>query len=532
MRKLITGAAVAVAFALTAPTAAQAGTFNVNTEADTTVPDGCTVAPQCSLRDAVAAAESSGDATDTIAIPAGDYVLTAGELDLEKASPVGEVTLDGADARTTTIDAGGASRVFDLINGDIVMNDLTITGGLADLPGTVGEFPGDGGAILTRAPSLRLERVAVTDSVARLNGGGIAAPPESGTATEVTLLDSTIAGNRVTGGAVEGLGGGLYVLGDLSVTNSTISGNSVDNPGIGMGAGITAAIDPAETDGTTLTVLNSTIAGNTLAVGGMGAGIGVANPTPGVVTTVDLKNTIVAGNTSGELSSDCSLLAVPTSDNNLSSDATCQFTDEGSLESTDPQLGALVNNGGPTDTRALAAGSPAIDAGTNDGCPPADQRGVARPQGPDCDIGAFERVPDPPPPPPVDPSADLAVKLKAKPKRPKPGKRVKLTLTAANAGPDAATATVVTGKLPKAAKKLKGKGTSCKVAKPKGKSRKFTCRLGELAAGSRLKLKAKAKVGKRAKRIKANARIGSAVADPSPGNDKAKVKVKVKRPKR
>jgi uncharacterized repeat protein (TIGR01451 family) len=124
------------------------------------------------------------------------------------------------------------------------------------------------------------------------------------------------------------------------------------------------------------------------------------------------------------------------------------------------------------------------------------------------------------------------VKLKAKPKRPKPGKRVKLTLTAANAGPDAATATVITGKLPKSAKKLKGKGAACKLAKPKGKNRKFTCRVGDLASGSRVKLKTKAKVGKRAKRVKASARIGSAVADPTPGNDKAKVKAKVKRPKR
>jgi len=59
----------------------------------------------------------------------------------------------------------------------------------------------------------------------------------------------------------------------------------------------------------------------------------------------------------------------------------------------DPLIGALADNGGPTETRALLAGSPAIDAGDAEGCPKADQRGVARPQGAACDIGAFE-LPD------------------------------------------------------------------------------------------------------------------------------------------
>ena len=58
--------------------------------------------------------------------------------------------------------------------------------------------------------------------------------------------------------------------------------------------------------------------------------------------------------------------------------------------STDPKLGALANNGGSTQTMALLAGSSAIDTGTNTGCPATDQRGVTRPQGPRCDIGAFE----------------------------------------------------------------------------------------------------------------------------------------------
>src|SRR3970282_626777 len=63
------------------------------------------------------------------------------------------------------------------------------------------------------------------------------------------------------------------------------------------------------------------------------------------------------------------------------------------LNSTPAGLGPLANNGGPPQTHALLAGSPAIDAGSPDCPPPAtDQRGVARPQGPACDIGAYERA--------------------------------------------------------------------------------------------------------------------------------------------
>lgn len=75
---------------------------------------------------------------------------------------------------------------------------------------------------------------------------------------------------------------------------------------------------------------------------------------------------------------------------NLSSDGTCSFTNVGSLNNIDPKLGPLADNGGPTLTMALLAGSPAIDAGDNAAAPPTDQRGVPRPFGPAADIGAYE----------------------------------------------------------------------------------------------------------------------------------------------
>jgi hypothetical protein len=69
------------------------------------------------------------------------------------------------------------------------------------------------------------------------------------------------------------------------------------------------------------------------------------------------------------------------------------MTGPGDQVNTDPMVGPLAENGGPTLTHALLTGSPAIDAGDDAVCPATDQRGVSRPQGVACDIGAYEYVP-------------------------------------------------------------------------------------------------------------------------------------------
>jgi len=518
-----------LALALMLPGGAQAATFTVNTTEDTSVGGGCTTEPACSLRDALAAAGASADPEDVVVVPAGSYPVSAGEL---SAGGEGTVVIRGAGARKTVVDAHQTSRVFNLSAEKTMVEGLTVTGGLTTaLSG--GEVPGDGGGILAyEGKEAVLRGVNVTGNSASQNGAGVSAPPEGVNKTALAIFDSTISGNRVTEGAAEALGGGVYVLGKFTMVNSTVTGNSAETTGAGavQGGGVLLAIDPASLEASEGTIVNSTVAGNNVGNGGVAGGLSVYNPTPeaGGSATLAVKNTIVAGNTAPTGASDCALVAMVTSDHNLSGDGSCMFTDAGSKQNTNPMLGGLQDNGGETDTLAPAAGSPAIDAGTNDGCPATDQRGVSRPQGPSCDVGAFELAATPPPP---AASADLRLKVKPKPKRPHAGGKLAFVITVRNAGPAAATGTVVKGTVPAVTKKLKGPKLNgkpgCKLAKAKKGKRRFTCRLGTVAAGKAKKLRAVVRPTHPGK-LRARARVRSGIADPNLKNNKGRAGVKVR----
>ena len=202
--------------------------------------------------------------------------------------------------------------------------------------------------------TLNLNKLTIADGNAG-EGGGIR---NDGT---LTVSNSTFSGNQGNNS-----GGGIYnnTSGTLTVSNSTFAGNQGNNSGGGI-----ANLG-------TLTVSNSTFAGNRAGHGG-----GVYNG-----GTATLKNTIVAnspagGNCAGTIADGGHNLSYP--------DGTCPGIHG------DPVLGPLQANGGPTQTMALGAGSPARDAADAAICAAApvnnlDQRGVARPQGAGCDIGAFE----------------------------------------------------------------------------------------------------------------------------------------------
>ena len=527
---------------LVLPAISSAAGFTVNTTADG--PGECaTVGAPCTLRGAIAAAASGPDAESVVTVPAGTYRLTEGELSVGGA----KIIIAGAGARQTIIDAGGESRVLRANAESTVLEGLTVSGGAAtEVLGE--ELAGDGGGILigTAADGATLRNVTVTGNTAMLNGGGVAAPPESGSTTgkELVVEGSTISGNKVAGGAVEALGGGIYVLGQLTMTNSTVAGNSAESmAGLQEGGGVMVGPAPTEAASTTTAILNSTIAGNTVGTGGIGAGLTIDNPGGMTEQTSTLTNTIIAGNKAGETEADCGPLTI-TSKNDLSGDGSCMFGDSGSKTATDPKLGPLADNGGETDTLALLAGSPAIDAGTAEGCPAIDQRGVARPTGTACDIGAYEYQPPAPTttPPTTKPgapapgqaeAADLKLTIAPRPKKPKRGRKLLFKVTVSNAGPSAASGVVFTANVPKATKKVKVKGLgakACKLSKAKKgkKKRTLTCALGDLAAGKALSFSIPVKTKKAPRKVAVAGAVTSSVPDPTPADAKAKAAMKLK----
>ena len=195
------------------------------------------------------------------------------------------------------------------------------------------------------------------------------------------IARSTISNNlgRAVGGIFHGSLNTIDAR--LTVENTTISGNGATGDFSGVAGAILLVESPQPLG--MASIVNSTISHNTIPVIASGAG-GLASG-----FEIELRNTIVAQNSFPN----CDNFAEVSLGHNLSSDVTCTFTAAGDMVGTDPQLGPLADNGGPTQTRRLNFGSPAIDAGDVVGCPAMDQRGVTRPQGAACDIGAYEFVP-------------------------------------------------------------------------------------------------------------------------------------------
>jgi hypothetical protein len=189
-------------------------------------------------------------------------------------------------------------------------------------------------------------------------------------------------------------GGGIYNnAGTLTLTNSTVSGNTASCSASGSGNGCRAEGGGLYLNSAT-TLANSTVTANTAScttsAGASCSTGGGGTFSDGEGTSVlSLGATIVALQLAG---ADCDGDASTSNGFNLDSDTTCGLSGTGDQSGVvNPLLGPLQNNGGPTNTHALLTGSPAIDAVTS-GCPPpaTDQRGITRPQGPACDIGAYE----------------------------------------------------------------------------------------------------------------------------------------------
>jgi predicted outer membrane repeat protein len=264
---------------------------------------------------------------------------------------------------------------------------------------------GNSGGGVVAAPNIFGGRayITITDCIisgnsTTVDGGGI------GGATTLTVANSTISGNsaRTSGGGISG--------GDVSLVNSTVSGNSAGTTGGGVGGGdlsivnSTVSGNSAGTSGgglstffSSLRVANSTITGNSAPSGG-----GIYND--GQSSVVEISNTILNAGALGENIFNNGGTVTSDGYNLSSDDGGGYLTGPGDQINTDPLLGPLQNNGGPTFTHALLPGSPAIDAGDPNFIPPpsTDQRGCPfdRVSNGRIDIGSFEtqlppRRPDP-----------------------------------------------------------------------------------------------------------------------------------------
>ena len=337
---------------------------------------------ECTLREAITAANTdtaSGTATGECAAGSGDDGIDiglTGTVQLTGALPVLSSNLaiagPGADEFTVRRDSGGDYNIFTVSSGSVVsISGMTITNG---------SYRGDGGGILNNGGTLTITDSTISGNTGN-RGGGVA--NQRGT---LTITGSTISGNTApdAGGGVYSSTASDFESSKTTITNSTISGNTATTfvgGGIYNFGGLTA-------------IRFSTITSNTARRDGDGSGVFSFGDSS---TRTQVLSTIISANQGTDVDSHTTSSFLSEGYNLIGDgNSTGSFNQTGDqIGVTNPGLGALANNGGPTQTHALLTGSPAIDAipqGTN-GCGTTfteDQRGVSRPQGSNCDIGSFE----------------------------------------------------------------------------------------------------------------------------------------------
>lgn len=365
----------------------------------------------CSLREAIAAS-AVGDVVIFDGTLSGIIPLSLGQLVIDK-----RLTIVGPGREVLTVSGGYTQRIFRILaTGDLTASGLTFAQGqgefyapLSDLAGGVAVNSGalsftdcrftdnhsDGrtGNVNNDAAVIYSDGVDKTVRVTRCifdhntAGAGTVFDVDAGT---LIITDSMFYANVATHGVtsciisngrhpavIEGStfmnntsisGGAVYIsnVGGTTIRNSTFTKN---NSGLNGGAIYTAG---------TVRLNNVTLSGNTASTGRniflLGGG------------TAIFQNTIVHG-TGTSCAGSGSFQSLG---NNLESGNSCGFNGPMDLINTDPDLLPLADNGGPTKTMALTPCSPAVDAAYDGACEPADQRGVTRPEGSHCDIGAYE----------------------------------------------------------------------------------------------------------------------------------------------
>ncbi len=306
---------------------------------------------------------------NTVAKGSSDFLRGGGIHSYDGSSlTVTNSTVSGNTARQN---GGGIDVEF---NATVYLENVIIDDNHLSYYGSVG-----GGINIRQGTTATLDKVTISNNSAFSGGGGLYSD------TTLVIANSLIANNSaLTNQSSGGDGGGISfnaVGQTFTLTNVTISGNSADNTNNNArGGGIVLWAG-------TLNLNNVTIAGNTAEStgGGFHAELGGS-------AIVNMRNTLISGNTASATPADC-YGNTNSLGYNLIKNVTCTITGNttGNITGSDPKLAALADNGGPTKSMALMAGSPAINAGTNTSCPATDQRGVARPQGAYCDIGSYEK---------------------------------------------------------------------------------------------------------------------------------------------
>ena len=433
-----------VLVALPAAPAYAAETITVTTTTDEFTPDN---PAQCSLREAIDLANSNLaskndctrgnniDADDIIVLQSGlTYTLTrtgaggtsVGDLDIgDTSADSGNLTIQASGSTPAIIDASGLAlaaipmpdRVLDVDaagNNSLTLTNITVTNG-----DTTGQATTTGGGIgFAGTGTLTLTNSTVSSNISASAagcGGGI----HNNSAANIIITNSTIDGNSCPSAGSDGAGLFKGGGGALTITGSTISNNSTAENGGGVHIGASGA--------TTVAITNSTFASNT--AGNKGGGLQVGGST--AVVTVDYSTFsgniandddsnpatppgLTAGGalqiTLGSITITRSILAdslvtngaVGTpKDCDKAAAATTSITNSlvennndctGTITVGDPQLVALADNGGPTQTMAIPVISPAYNGVLAANCGPitTDQRGLTRPQVVDCDMGAYE----------------------------------------------------------------------------------------------------------------------------------------------
>jgi hypothetical protein len=379
-----------------------------------------------SLRDALGIA-NDGDTIDATGV-SGTILLTSGELQITH-----NVTINGPGAGNLAVNGNAILRVFENFASDATISGFTITNGfttdvdggggilnhggltlsgtsiLSNNAGSCGAFSisvggginslgggqltvtnsvisnnaaGYGGGISNLSGTMTVSNSTISGNSAGNNGGGIYNKGFRGRAT-LTVTNCIVSGNSTTF-----IGGGISNGADeggasLTIANSTICGNSADNGG---GIGNAAS----EGDTSDVTVSNSTLSGNWATDNGGG----IYNGYAGGSVTLELSNIILNAGSSGENIFNIGGTVTSHGYNLSSDDGGGYLTATGDQINTDPMLGPLQDNGGPTFTHALLPGSPAINAGNPSFTRPPffDQRGSPfnRLANGRIDIGSFE----------------------------------------------------------------------------------------------------------------------------------------------